>query len=174
MFDVAEDLAWARTLKDAASKKGLAPVSDIEYLQHAIESRGETDKALKKLECKQKDRTQYCIHAADKVGALALINECSPIFPIIFGSTASKSSLTSRFNLLSILDDPVKVCILFHLLICLNCTAISFLQTLTRTVKAECYGRDSKNFHADKNQRHDQNSKCGAEEIGGTKTKLCF
>ncbi len=102
------EFKWVTTLKDAAKRRGLVPVSNIEYLRKAIQFRGETSKALDQLENEQNDRAEVKMRDSDKDGALALINRCSPIFPRILGRL-SKPGTRRNTKALAILDTPVLV-----------------------------------------------------------------
>lgn len=102
------EFKWVTSLKEAAKRRGLLPVSNIEYLRKAVECNGETSKALDRLENEQNDRAELKMHDSDKVGALALINRCSPIFPRILGRL-SKPGTVRNTKALAILDTPVLV-----------------------------------------------------------------
>lgn len=102
------EFKWVTSLKEAAKRKGLLPVSNIEYLRKAIQCRGETSRAVNELENEQKDRAEVKMLESEKDGAIALINRCSPIFPRILGRL-SKPGTRRNTRALDILDTPVLV-----------------------------------------------------------------
>ncbi len=80
MSATTEELGWAREIKAAALAKGLEAVSDFEYLQHAIVSKGKTGKALKRLERVAAFRKEYKLTSAEKDDAHALLVAVSKLF----------------------------------------------------------------------------------------------
>ncbi len=79
------ELEQARKIKAAALAKGLKPVPDLVYLQHAIVAKDKVPKAVKRLEKMQKFREEYSATDAENDNALALLRESYKLFPGFLG-----------------------------------------------------------------------------------------
>ena len=80
------ELEHARRIKAAAQAKGLKPVPDFVYLQHAIVAKDKEQKAVKRLEKMQKFRDEYGATNAQEDDAMSLLRESYELFPGFLGS----------------------------------------------------------------------------------------
>lgn len=81
-----EELNRARSIKAAAAAKGLEPVPDFVYLQHAIIAKDKVKKAVKRLEKLQKFRVEYGVTAEDNNNAISILRASYKLFPGFLGS----------------------------------------------------------------------------------------
>jgi len=82
----AEEIGRAKGIKEAALEAGLDPISDFEYLQHAIVAKDKVSKAVKRLEKLQKFREQYNVTDAEKDDALNILRGSYALFPGMLGA----------------------------------------------------------------------------------------
>lgn len=108
MFNPDKEFKWLQALKRAAKKRGLKQVSDIEYLQSAIETKGDSSKAIALIESRRKNSVDAALPDGDKKDALNAIDKCRSLFPSIIGSQ-SKTEHFRNAKSLALLDAPVFV-----------------------------------------------------------------
>lgn len=79
-----EELTWARTIKSAAAEKGVSGVTDFEYLQHGIVSKGNVEKSLKRIERLATFRKQYALKGYSEDNPRQLMESLNALCPGFF------------------------------------------------------------------------------------------
>lgn len=83
----AEEQQWAQKIKDeVAELNDIAVISDFEYLHHAIVSKGNVKKALKRMKGLEAFRKQYELNIIKEDEPMKLLKDCNDMFPGFIGS----------------------------------------------------------------------------------------